>query len=97
MRLSIELDGQLLVALTAAAEQRLSSLEATAAAILKGALQPPEFEVRNGVPLLPRASPGRPVTLETIRLVEDELLCDEARPEEGRGPGAAEPRPSGSR
>jgi len=75
MRTTLSIDDDVLAAARAIAEREDETLGAVVSGLLRKALRPdtPVLETRNGVPLLPRTGERRPVTLEMVNALRDEL------------------------
>lgn len=75
MRTTLSIDDDVLAAAKAIAERDEETLGAVVSDLLRKALKPetPVPETRNGVPLLPRTGERRPVTLEIVNALRDEL------------------------
>lgn len=75
MRTTLTIDDDVLAAAKVIAEREDKSLGEVLSALAREALRPTErnSKKRNGVPLLPARQDGRPVTLELINRLRDEL------------------------
>jgi hypothetical protein len=75
MRTTLTLDDDVLSAAKALAAQRNETIGDVISDLVRQALAPstPPAATRNGVPLLPRRPDGRPVTLEMVNALRDEL------------------------
>ena len=76
MRTTLAIDDDVLAAAKGLAERQRISLGEVISALARQALRPVAADVvtRNGVPLLPRRSDAKPVTLELVNQLRDELL-----------------------
>lgn len=75
MRTTLSIDDDVLAAARAIAEREEEPLGVVVSDLLRKALRPetPIQETRNGVPLLPRTGERRPVTLQMVNALRDEL------------------------
>ena len=76
MRRILTINDGVLVAAKHLAERQHKSLREVISALARQALRPVTADavMRNGVPLLPRRSDAKPVTLELVNPLRDELL-----------------------
>ena len=76
MRRTLTINDGVLVAAKHLAERQHKSLGEVISALARQALRPVTADavMRNGVPLLPRRSDAKPVTLELVNPLRDELL-----------------------
>ena len=76
MRTTLAIDDDVLAAAKGLAERQRISLGEVISALARQALRPVATDAvtRNGVPLLPRRSDAKPVTLELVNQLRDELL-----------------------
>ena len=76
MRTTLAIDDDVLTAAKGLAERQGKSLGEVISALARQALRPvaEDAVTRNGVPLLPRRSDAKPVTLELVKQLRDELL-----------------------
>ena len=76
MRTTLAIDDDVLAAAKGLAERQRISLGEVISALARQALRPVAADAvtRNGVPLLPRRSDAKPVTLELVNQLRDELL-----------------------
>jgi hypothetical protein len=76
MRTTLSIDDDVLTAAKGLAERQRKSLGEVISALARQALRPVTADavMRNGVPLLPRRSDAKPVTLELVNQLRDELL-----------------------
>jgi hypothetical protein len=75
MRTTLDIDDDVLAAARAQAARERSSIGQTLSALARKALQPGSratAAARNGLPLLPKKSGRRPVTLERVNQLRDE-------------------------
>jgi hypothetical protein len=75
MRTTLAIDDDVLAAAKGLAESEGKTVGEVVSALARKGLDPPQrrFRTRNGVPLLPRRPDGRPVTLEMVNRLRDEL------------------------
>ena len=76
MRTTLAIDDDVLTAAKGLAERQHKSLGEVISALARQALRPVTADavMRNGVPLLPRRADAKPVTLELVNPLRDELL-----------------------
>ena len=76
MRTTLAIDDDVLTAAKGLAERQHKSLGEVISALARQALRPvtSQADTRNGVPLLPQRSDAKPVTLELVNQLRDELL-----------------------
>ena len=76
MRTTLAIDDDVLAAAKGLAERQGKSLGEVISALARQALRPlpADAVMRNGVPLLPRRSDAKPVTLELVNQLRDDLL-----------------------
>ena len=76
MRTTLAIDDDVLTAARGLAERQRKSLGEVISALARQALRPVTADavMRNGVQLLPRRSDAKPVTLELVNQLRDELL-----------------------
>lgn len=71
MRITIDVDEDVLDALRELAQQRDVTVEQVASDLVREALRPStEYKMRNGLPLLPVRPDAVPVTLDLVRRLE---------------------------
>ena len=75
MRTTLAIDDDVLTIAKALAARQRKTVGQVISALARKALQPasPPGETRNGVPLLPQRADARPVTLELVNQLRDEL------------------------
>jgi hypothetical protein len=74
MRTTLTIDDDVLTAAKAIAEQQNRSVGEVMSDLARRALYKPQSpRLRNGLPLLPREGRGRPVTLDIVNALRDEL------------------------
>ncbi len=75
MRTTLTIDDDVLAAAKGLAETEGKSVGEVISNLARKGLEPPRqrFRLRNGVPLLPRRPDGKPVTLEMVNRLRDEL------------------------
>ena len=76
MRTTLAIDDDVLTAAKGLAERQHKSLGEVISELARQALRPvtAHAATRNGVPLLPQRSDAKPVTLELVNQLRDELL-----------------------
>lgn len=76
MRTTLSIDDDVLAAAKALAAQQHKTVGEIISALSRQALRPPvaNLSSRNGIPLLPSTDKARPVTLETVNRLRDELI-----------------------
>ena len=76
MRTTLAIDDDVLAAAKGLAERQGKSLGEVISALARQALRPltADAVMRNGVPLLPRRFDAKPVTLDLVNQLRDELL-----------------------
>lgn len=75
MRTTLAIDDDVLAAAKGLAESEGRTVGEVVSALARKGLEPAprRFRTRNGVPLLPRRPDGKPVTLEMVNRLRDEL------------------------
>jgi hypothetical protein len=75
MRTTLAIDDDILAAAKELAGSERKSVGEVISALARKGLEPSRsrFRTRNGVPLLPRRPDGKPVTLEMVNRLRDEL------------------------
>lgn len=75
MRTTLAIDDDILAAAKGLAETEGKSVGEVISHLARKGLEPPRqrYRTRNGVPLLPRRPDGKPVTLEMVNRLRDEL------------------------
>ena len=75
MRTTLAIDDDVLTIAKALAARQRKTVGQVISGLARQALQPagPPGETRNGVPLLPQRADARPVTLELVNQLRDEL------------------------
>jgi hypothetical protein len=74
MRTTLTIDDDILLAVKAKADREKRSIGDVLSALARSALaQPSGPNVKNGLSLLPRAQNAKPVTLEIVNKLRDEL------------------------
>jgi hypothetical protein len=75
MRTTLAIDDDVLAAAKGLAESERKTVGEVISSLARKGLDPAprRFKTRNGVPLLPRRADGKPVTMEMVNRLRDEL------------------------
>ena len=80
MRTTLDIEDEILMAAKELARIKHSTAGKVMSELARQALtQKPVYETRNGIPQLPIRRDGRPMTLELVRQIQDELDAEDAQ------------------